>query len=88
MFGLLGSYVVMKGIISSFMAVFSSLEISTGICLTFNMLASINDLGYFCSSNVFYQSLKRFFFFTFSFSTMVHILLSRENGIFVKRYRE
>ena len=86
MFGLLGSYVVMKGIISSFMAVFSSLEISTGICLTFNMLASINDLGYFCSSNVFYQSLKRFFFL--SFSTMVHILLSRENGIFVKQYCE
>ena len=87
MFGLLGSYVVMKGIISSFMAVFSSLKISTGICLTFNMLAFINDLGYFCSSNVFFQSLKRFFF-TFSFSTMVHILLSRENGIFVKQDRE
>ena len=49
------------------------------------MLASIRDLGYFCSSNVFLSSLKHFFF-TFSFSTMVHILLARESGIFVKKF--
>ena len=42
------------------------------------MLASIRDLGYL-------SSLKQFFF-TFSFSTMVHILLARESGIFVKKF--
>ena len=47
------------------------------------MLASVRDLGYFCSSNVFLSSLKRFSF-TFSFSTMVHILLARENDRVVK----
>ena len=50
------------------------------------MLASISDLGYFCSSNVFSSSLK-LFSFTSSFSTMVHIHLARENGIFVKQCR-
>ena len=53
-----------------------------GISLADNMLGSISDLGYFCSRNSFFNSLKRFSF-TFSFSTMVHILLARENGIFV-----
>ena len=50
------------------------------------MLASIRDLGYFGSSNVFFSSLKRFSF-TFSFSAMVHILLTRENDRVVKCYR-
>ena len=50
------------------------------------MPASISEFGYFRSSNVFFSSLKRFSF-TFSFSTMVHILLAKENGIFVKQCR-
>ena len=53
MFGLFGLYVVVKGIISSFSVVFGCLKISRGISLAFNMPASINKLGYFCSSNVF-----------------------------------
>ena len=76
----------MKGIMSSLMAVFGWLKISRGISLALNMLASISDLGYFCSSNVFFSSLKRFSF-TFSFPAMVHILLARENSIFVKQCR-
>ena len=59
-FGLLGLY-VMKGIISSFLAVFGYLKISRGISLALSMLAFISDLGYFCSSNVFFSSLKHFF---------------------------
>ena len=65
------------------MAVFGWLKISRGISLALNMLASISDLGYFCSSNLFFSSLKHFSF-TFSFPAMVHILLARENSIFVK----
>ena len=59
-FGLLGLY-VMKGIISTFLAVFCYLKISGGISLALNMLACISDLGYFCSSNGFFSSLKHFF---------------------------
>ena len=66
------------------MAVFGWLKISRGISLALNMLASISDLGYFCSSNVFFSYLK-FFSFRFLFSVMVHIHLARENGIFVKQ---
>ena len=77
----------MKGIISSVLAVFGCLESSRGVSLALNMLASISDLGYFCSSNVFFLSSLKRFSFTFSFSTMVHILLARENGIFVKQCR-
>ena len=84
-FGLLELY-VMKGKISSFLAAFVCLKISRGISLALNMLASIRNFGYFCSSNVIFSSLKRFSF-TFSFSTMIHILLAKENGIFVKQYR-
>ena len=85
-FGLLGLYVIVKGIISSFFAVFGYVTISRGISLALNMLASISDLEYFCSINVFFSFLKRFSF-TFSFSAMVHILLARKNGIFVKQCR-
>ena len=46
MFGLLGLYVMVKGIISSFLAVFGCLKISRGISLALNMLASVSDLGY------------------------------------------
>ena len=53
MFGLLGLYVVVKGIISSFLLAFDCLKIPRGFSLAFNVLASINDLGYFCSSNIF-----------------------------------
>ena len=81
-FGLLVLYVKVKGIISSFLAVFGCLKISRGISLALNMLASITDLGYFCSSNALLSSLKRF---SLTFSTMVHTLLARENGIFVKQ---
>ena len=52
-FGLLGLYVIVKGIISSFFAVFSCLKISGDISLALNMLASLSESGYFCSSNVF-----------------------------------
>ena len=68
------------------MAVLGWLNISRGISLALNMLASISDLGYFCSSNVFFSSLKRFSF-TFLFPAMVHMLLARENSIFVKQCR-
>ena len=86
MLGLLGLYVVVKGIISSFLVVFGCLKTSRGISLAFNILVSVCDLGYFCCSNVFFNSLKRFSF-TFSFSTMVHIILVKENGIFDKQCR-
>ena len=85
MFLWLGFYVKEKVIIFSFLTGFGCLKISRDISVAFNMLASISDLEYFCSSNVFFSSLKRFSF-TFSFSTMVHILLVRENRIFVKQY--
>ena len=52
-FGLLGLYVIVKGIISSFLAVFGCLRISRGSSLALNMLASISNLGCFCSRNVF-----------------------------------
>ena len=57
MFELMGLYVTMKGIISSFLAVFGCLKISRGISLALNMLASISDLGSLCSSNVFLSVL-------------------------------
>ena len=78
----------MKGIISSFFAAFGCLKISRGISLALNMLASISDLGCFCSGNFFFffSSLKGFSF-TFSFSTMIHILLAKENGIFIEQCR-
>ena len=82
-FGLLRLYVKVKRIISSFLAIFGCLKISRGISLALNMVASISDLGYFCSSNVLFSSLECFSF-TFSFLTMVHVLLARENDIFVK----
>ena len=56
-FILLGLYVIVKGIISSVLAVFGCLESSRGVSLALNMLASISDLGYFCSSNVFFWVL-------------------------------
>ena len=51
------------------MAVFGWLKISRGISLALNMLASISDLGYFCSSNVFFSSLKHFYIFISSNGT-------------------
>ena len=72
MFGL---YVIVKGIISPYLAVFSCLKISRSSSLALNMLGSISGLGYFCSS--------KGFSFTFSFSTMVYLLLPRENGMFI-----
>ena len=73
----MGFYVKVKGIISSFLAVFGCLKISRGISLALNMPAFISDLGYFCSSNVLFSSLKRFSF-TFSFSTMAHTLFCKK----------
>ena len=52
-FGLLGLYVIMKRILSSFLADFSCFKSSRGISLALNTLTSISDLGYFCSSKVF-----------------------------------
>ena len=52
-FGLLGLYVVVKGLISSFLINFGCLEISRGISLATNMLAFISNLEYFYSVNVF-----------------------------------
>ena len=57
MFELMGLYVTMKGIISSFLAVFGCLKISRGISLALNMLAPISDLASLCSSNVFLSVL-------------------------------
>ena len=54
--------------------------------LALNVLTSISDLGIFVLAMLLamLSSIKRFSFI-FSFSTMVHILLARENGIFVKQ---
>ena len=90
----MGFDVQVKEIASSFLAVFGCLKISKGISLALNMLLllcyssqyAISDLGYFCSNNVLFSSLKRFSF-TLPFSAMVQILLGRENGIFVKQCR-
>ena len=84
MFGLFGLHVVVKGIISPFLVGFGCLKTSRGISWAFNMLASISFSQYFCSSNTFFSSLKPFSL-TFSFSTIVYILLARQNGIFVKQ---
>ena len=85
-FGLLGFYVIVKGIISSLLVVFGCIKTSRGISLALNILASISDLNYFCSSNVFSSSLNGFSF-TFSFLAMTHILLARKNGIYFKQQR-
>ena len=53
MFGLLGLYVIVKGIISSFLAVFGCRKISRGISVALNMLASISDLGIFVLAMLF-----------------------------------
>ena len=50
-FGLLGSYVVVKGVIFSLLLVFGFLKTSRVISLALNILAFISALGYFCSSN-------------------------------------
>ena len=42
--------------------------------------------GIFVLAKYFFSCLKRFSF-TFTFSTMAHILLARENGIFIKQCR-
>ena len=83
-FGLLGLYVIVKGIISSLLVVFGCIKTSRGISLALNFLASISDLNYFCSSNVSSSSLKRFSLI-FSFLIMTHILLARKSGIFFKQ---
>ena len=56
--------------------------------LALNVLASISDLGIFVLAMLLamLRSIKRFSFI-FSFSTMAHILLARENGIFIKQCR-
>ena len=77
----------MKEIISSLLVVFGYLKASKDISLAFNMLASISDLGCFCSGNVFFFSSLKRFSFTHSTSAIVHIRLARENGIFVKQSR-
>ena len=83
-FGLPGLYIVVKGTISSFLVVFGCLKTSRSICLAFSMLASISDFGLFVLSILFFSSLNSFCL-TFSFSTMIHILFPRENGLFVKQ---
>ena len=50
-FGLLGSYVIVKGVIFSLLLVFGFLKTSRVISLALNILAFISALGYFCSSN-------------------------------------
>ena len=47
---------IMKETTSSFLAVFCRLKITRNIYLPLNMLASISDLGYFCSSNFQFQN--------------------------------
>ena len=62
-FGLLGLYVIVKGIASSFLAVYGCLKISGDISLALNKLVSVSDLGFFRFSNVFFQFFKAFFIF-------------------------
>ena len=77
---MLGLYVIVKGIASSFLAIYGCLRISRDISLALTKLVSVSDLGFFHFSNVSFSSLKGF-----SFSTMVHILIASENSIFVKQ---
>ena len=46
-FGLLGLYVIVKAIASSFLAVYGCLRISRDISLALNKLVSVSDLGFF-----------------------------------------
>ena len=68
MLELLRFYVVVKEIILSFLVVFGCIKTSRKIYLAFNMLSSISDLEYFCSSNIFFQFFEAFFFYIFIFS--------------------
>ena len=62
-----GLYVTVKWIISHFWQFLVPLKFR--ISLTLNMPASISDLWYFCSSNVFFFSFfKAFFFYIFIFN--------------------
>ena len=59
----MGLYVIVKGIASSFLAVYDCLKISGDISLALNKLVSVSDLGFFRFSNVFFQFFKAFFIF-------------------------
>ena len=54
---------------------------SKGISLPPNLLSSFSDLGYFCSSNVFFQLFKAFFFYIFIFNNDTHSSCKREGYI-------
>ena len=83
-FGSLGLYVIVKGIISSFIEGFGYRKISSGISLALIWLSSISNFGIFVLAMFSFSSLKHFSF-PFPFSTMVHFLLARGNGIFIKQ---
>ena len=78
-FELLGWYVIVKEIISKFLVVFGFLKTSRGTAVDVNMVASISHLGHFRSANLIFQFFTSLFFFTFWFSTMVHIPLPKDN---------
>ena len=83
-FALLGLYVVLKGIVSSFLVVFGCLKTSRGIFLAFSVLACMSDLWYFCSSNVFFQLFKAFFFYIFILNNETYPSFEREWYILLK----
>ena len=60
MFGLWELYLEMQRITLLVLVAFGQLESSRGISLAFNMLPFMNNLGYFCSSNVVYNCLECF----------------------------
>ena len=75
-------YIIVKRIISSFLVLFRCLETVEGISLALNILASIRDLEYFCSSNVFFQFFKRFFFLHFNFQQLCRFFL-QERAVYL-----
>ena len=78
MFGLLGFYVVAEVIISSFLVDFDCLKTSRAISLAFNILPSIGNIQYLCSSNAFFQFFKVFFCYIFTLSNGTYSSHKRE----------
>ena len=75
--GLLGLIVIVKGIISSFLVFLVALN----VCLASNMLTSVSTLRHFCTSNVFFNSVKGFFLL--SHSQQWYILFLKERVVYL-----
>ena len=60
---------------------FGCLKISRGISLALNVLASISDLGYFCSNVFFFQFIKAVLFYILIFDNSTYCSCKREQYI-------